>query len=202
MRYALLSLLVLTACADAPEPDVVVDPQEPAVSSAPSRPDRAVAEISEVDGSGVSGSVEFVDLGDAVEIRYNLSGLSAGEHGFHVHQTGDCGADSTGTPAGAAGGHFNPLSSPHGAPANTPATRHAGDLGNIEVGADGNAIGTRVDSVLAFSGPTSIEGKGFIVHGGMDDLMSQPSGDAGARLGCGVIMKRAAVLEAEPEMAE
>ena len=186
MRYALLPLLVLAACADAPEPAAETD-EPAAVAPAPSRPDRAVAQIGEVDGSGVSGSVEFVDLGGAVEVRYNLSGLSAGEHGFHVHQYGDCGADSTGTPAGAAGGHFNPLSSPHGAPSDARTARHAGDLGNVEVDAGGNAIGTRVDSVLAFSGPTSVVGKALVVHGGRDDLESQPSGDAGARVGCGVV---------------
>lgn len=196
MRYALLSLFALAACADAPEPDPVLEDGPPPAPS--SRADRAVADISEVDGSGVTGSVEFVDIGDAVEVRFNLSGLSAGEHGFHVHQTGDCGPDSTGTPAGAAGGHFNPLSSEHGAPGAGPANRHAGDLGNIEADAGGNAIGTRVDSVLAFSGPTSIVGKGFIVHGGKDDLESQPSGDAGPRVGCGVIRMAGDDLEDEP----
>ncbi|MGB3544268.1 superoxide dismutase family protein [Rubrivirga sp.] len=184
MRYVLLSALVLAACADAPDPE----PSASAIEApSPSRTDRAVAEIGAVDGSGVSGTVEFVDLGEAVEIRYNLAGLSPGEHGFHVHQNGDCGTDSTGTPAGAAGGHFNPLSSEHGGPGEAATDRHAGDLGNIEGDASGNAIGTRVDSVLAFSGPTSIVGKGFIVHGGRDDLESQPSGDAGPRVGCGVI---------------
>ncbi len=188
MRLALcFSLLVLAACADAPSPDASDAPADDLVDIAPSGPDRAVVQVAEVDGSGVSGTVEFVDLGEAVELRYNLAGLGAGMHGFHVHQTGDCGPDSTGTPAGAAGGHLNPLASPHGAPAAAPAQRHAGDLGNIEADADGRAIGVRVDSVLAFSGPTSILGKAMLVHGGQDDLTSQPSGDAGARVGCGVI---------------
>ena len=142
--------------------------------------------MSEVDGSGVSGVVRFTALDDAVEVRYDLSGLSDGPHGFHVHQTGDCSADSTGTPAGAAGGHFNPLASPHGAPSNAPARRHAGDLGNIDA-EGGRAVGVVVDSVLAFSGPTSVLGKAILVHGGEDDLESQPAGDAGARVGCGVI---------------
>ena len=188
MRTALVVLaLTLAACADSDPADLEVAPQAPA-APAPSRADRAVAQIDEVDGSGVSGSVEFVDVGGAVEVRYNLAGLGDGEHGFHVHQTGDCGADSTGTPAGAAGGHFNPLASPHGAPSNKPANRHAGDLGNVTV-ENGRAIGTRVDSVLALSGPTSVVGKAVIVHGGADDLESQPAGDAGARVGCGVVRR-------------
>ena len=186
---SLLFALVLTAaaCADAPEP--AAPPASTVEPPAPSGSDRAVARIAEVDGSGVSGVVEFVDLGGAVEVRYNLSGLAGGLHGFHVHKTGDCGPDSTGTPAGAAGGHLNPLASEHGAPTATPAHRHAGDLGNVEATAAGQAVGARVDSVLAFSGPTSVLGKALIVHAGEDDLASQPSGDAGDRVGCGVIRR-------------
>ncbi|PAP77569.1 superoxide dismutase family protein [Rubrivirga marina] len=195
MRVLLLSLpILLAACADAPEPiDTSGAGADTTLAPSPSGPDRAVARIAEVDGSGVVGAVEFVDLGDAVEVRYNLSGLSAGLHGFHVHQTGDCGPDSTGTPAGAAGEHFNPLASPHGAPSAAPAQRHAGDLGNVEPDASGRAIGVRVDSVLSFDGPTSILGKALLLHGGEDDLTSQPSGDAGPRVGCGVIEEAAAV---------
>ena len=190
MRSVLVALaLVLAACADAPDP--AAPPASPAAAPAPSGTDRAVARVAGVSGSGVSGTVEFVDLGDAVEVRYNLSGLAAGPHGFHVHQTGDCGPDSTGTPAGAAGGHFNPLASDHGAPDTTAASRHAGDLGNVEADATGRAVGARVDSVLAFSGPTSVLGKAVVVHAGRDDLTSQPSGDAGARVGCGVVREAA-----------
>lgn len=190
MRFALFVLASLTvaACADAPEPDALDPDVAEVVVPSPSRPDRAVATIAEVDGSGLSGTVEFVDIDDAVEIRYNLSGFTSQRlHGFHIHQNGSCEPDSTGTPAGAAGGHFNPLASEHGAPSNAPANRHAGDLGNIEPEATSVAIGTRIDSVLAFSGPTSIIGKAVIVHAGTDDLVSQPSGDAGSRIGCGII---------------
>ena len=187
MRPPLLAaaLLALAACADAP--DDAAEPAAP-VAQTPSQPDRAAADIGEVDGSGVSGRVEFTDLGDAVEIRYNLAGLPGGEHGLHVHQRGDCGPDSTGTPAGAAGDHFNPLSSPHGAPDSSAARRHAGDLGNVAV-EGGQAVGVRVDSVLAFDGPTSVVGKAVIVHAGADDFVSQPGGDAGARAGCGVVRR-------------
>ncbi len=182
----LLSVLLVAGCADAPDAPVA----DGAITGAivPSEPDRAVAEIAEVDGSGISGTVHFTSLGeDAVEIRYNIGGFtSQGLRGFHIHQTGDCGPDSTGTPAGAAGDHFNPLSSPHGAPDSTATHRHAGDLGNVEPEA-GRAIGTRVDSLLSLDGPTSVLGKAIIVHAGADDLVSQPAGDAGARVGCGVV---------------
>ena len=177
------ALLALAACADTPE--APAEPAEPGIL-APSSPERAVAEIAEVDGSGVSGRVEFTSLGDSIEVRYNLSGLSAGDHGFHIHRMGDCGPDSTGTPAGAAGDHLNPLSSPHGAPDSSAAKRHAGDLGNVAA-EGGQAVGVLVDPVLAFEGPTSILGKAVIVHAGADDLTTQPGGDSGARIGCGVI---------------
>ena len=183
----LLFALPLAACADAPDPAEPADPAVAVPSPAPSGPERAVAEIAEVDGSGLSGTVRFTALDDALEVRYQLEGFAAdGPHGFHVHQTGDCGADSTGTPAGAAGGHLNPLTSPHGAPSAAPADRHAGDLGNVVV-EGGRAMGALVDSVLTLDGPTSVVGKAVIVHAGEDDLASQPSGDAGARIGCGVV---------------
>ncbi|MFP6572139.1 MAG: superoxide dismutase family protein, partial [Vicinamibacterales bacterium] len=106
----------------------------------------------------------------------NLTGLTAGtEHGFHVHQYGDCSA-SDGT---SAGGHFNPHGADHAGP--DAASRHVGDLGNSEATYD------RVDTQLAFEGESSIIGRGFIVHGGIDDLSSQPSGSAGPRIACGVI---------------
>ena len=199
MRVSLLfAALVVSACADSPDVSGTAETVSEALTPSPSAPERAVAEIAEVDGSGVSGQVEFTSLGDdAIEVRFNLEGLAAGLHGFHIHQTGDCSPDSTGTPAGAAGDHFNPLSSPHGAPDSTAAHRHAGDLGNIVVEA-GQAVGTRIDSVLAFDGPTSILGKAVIVHAGEDDMASQPSGDAGARVGCGVIREGRASAAPQP----
>ncbi len=189
MRVSLLFCLLLgvglAACqADAPEPAT----DEPIVDSVAD--DYAVAVISGLNASGVSGTVSFLALGnDGVQIEYDLAGLDEGEHGFHLHQNGSCDPGEDGTPGGAAGGHFNPMESPHGAPTASPSDRHAGDLGNILVSAvaTGIARGSVADSVLAFGGPTSVIGKAVILHAGADDLASQPSGDAGARVGCGVI---------------
>ena len=198
----LLPLLALTACADAPDDAGAAEAVGEALTPAPSTPDRATAEIAEVDGSGVSGTVEFTSLGDdAVEVRYNLSGLGAGAHGFHVHRNPDCGPDSTGTPAGAAGPHLNPLSSPHGSPDSSATQRHAGDLGNVTA-EGGQAVGVRVDSVLAFGGPTSVLDRAVIVHRGADDLTSQPGGDAGARVGCGVVRKVERAADPTPAVSE
>ncbi|MEM9997650.1 MAG: superoxide dismutase family protein, partial [Bacteroidota bacterium] len=100
---------------------------------------------------------------------------------------GDCGPGEDGTPGGAAGGHFNPGGHDHGAPSDDAAERHKGDLGNIEANEEGLAEGTFDDTVLRLDGETSIVGKAFIVHADADDLTSQPTGAAGARVGCGII---------------
>lgn len=196
MRPTLLVLpfLLLAACQSATDtPDALAPGDTLGAAAGAAGIDAlelAVADIAPLDSSGVSGTVEFRRMGDAVEVRYSLAGLEPGERGFHVHQTGDCGADSTGTPGGAAGAHFNPMASPHGGPGLAPTARHAGDFGNIAVTADGRAEGIFVDSLIAFSGPTSVLGRAVIVHGGTDDLASQPAGDAGDRLGCGIVERR------------
>ena len=142
--------------------------------------------------TGVSGTVRFTELDEGVYLSYEIAGLAPGQHGFHVHEGASCAAadtDGDGAPeaGGAAGGHFNPMDSPHGAPSDEPEARHAGDLGNIVADADGLAVGGREDGVLTFDGETSLVGRAMMVHAGADDLVSQPGGDAGARVGCGVI---------------
>ena len=181
LRSFAFALFVLAAgCGEEPAPETTAP-------EAPPADEVAVAEIAPIGDGTVSGTVTFTALDDAVEVRYDLADFAGtGLHGMHVHETGDCGPDSTGTPGGAAGGHFNPLAAEHGAPTGGPNERHAGDLGNVEPAA-GRAAGTRVDSLLALDGPTSVIGRAVIVHGAADDFQSQPSGDAGPRVGCGVI---------------
>lgn len=141
----------------------------------------ATAELSPTEGNNVSGTVTFTSLNGAVRVEADIEHLAPGSHGFHIHETGDCSAPD----ASSAGGHFNPEGAPHGAP--TDSVRHVGDLGNIESGADSTATYSRVDSVLTLSGANSIIDRAVVVHEGEDDLTSQPSGDAGARVACGVI---------------
>lgn len=143
--------------------------------------DAAVASLQPASGEDVSGTVLFIRTNDGIRIEADVQGLEEGEHGFHVHQYGDCTADDLTS----AGGHYNPLNAPHGAPDDE--QRHVGDMGNLEANADGMATYSRVDSVISFSGERSILGRAVIVHGGADDLESQPSGDAGPRMACGVI---------------
>jgi Cu-Zn family superoxide dismutase len=98
-----------------------------------------------------------------------------------VHQFGDCSAPD----ATSAGGHFNPSDHPHGAP--DADERHAGDMGNIEANDQGVATLDYVDKVMKLDGPGSIIGHAVIVHEKADDLKSQPTGDAGGRIACGVV---------------
>ncbi len=142
---------------------------------------KAVAELHGTKGNDVSGIVTFTKVANGIRIVADVTGLKPGKHGFHIHEYGDCTAED-GT---SAGGHFNPENVQHGAP--TDSIRHVGDLGNIEAGKDGTAHFEMTDALMSFSGSHSIIGRGVIVHGGEDDLTSQPSGNAGPRVACGVI---------------
>ncbi len=127
------------------------------------------------------GTVTFTKTDDAVQVVADVTGLTPGEHGFHIHEFGDCSA----TDATSAGGHFNPTHKPHGAP--DAAERHVGDLGNLEADASGKAHLEWKDKVMKLTGEDSIVGHAMIVHQKADDLKTQPTGNAGGRVACGVI---------------
>jgi Cu-Zn family superoxide dismutase len=135
----------------------------------------------------VKGTVEFKQIDDGVEVTANIEGLKKGDHGFHIHEKGDCSAPD----AASAGGHFNPSNHKHGGPES--AEHHEGDLGNLTAGADGKATKTfTMKGITLDEGATSIVGKGFIIHEKADDLKTQPTGNAGGRVACGVITLDAA----------
>ncbi|GGC96754.1 superoxide dismutase family protein [Undibacterium terreum] len=150
-------------------------------SSAP----KAEAIMKPTQGNTVSGTVSFVQQGDAIQVEARLEGLTPGLHGFHIHEKGDCSA-SDGT---SAGGHFNPSSKPHGDPAH--AEHHGGDFGNLTADANGKAVlqlsipASQI--TLAKDAPNSVIGKGLIVHADPDDYVTQPTGNSGKRLACGVV---------------
>jgi len=143
-------------------------------------PTKAIAVLHSASGSQVAGTVTFTKVGDTVQVVADITGLTPGKHGFHIHEFGDCSAAD----ASSAGGHFNPMKKPHGAP--DAAERHAGDLGNLEADSTGKAHLELKDSMLKLSGENCIMGRGVIVHEKVDDW-SQPTGNAGGRLACGVI---------------
>ncbi len=146
-------------------------------------PEKAVAVLYPTAKNQVHGVVMFTKVKDGVKVVADIEGLSPGEHGFHIHELGDC----TAPDGKSAGGHFNPEGTPHGAPTAPARHRHVGDLGNITAQKNGKAHLEQFDSLLAFVGAHSIVGRGVIVHAGKDDLTSQPSGAAGSRVACGVV---------------
>jgi len=141
----------------------------------------AVAVLMPTAGNTISGTVIFAKSGKAMRVIAEVSNLSPGAHGFHIHEFGDCRAAD----GSSAGGHFNPDNSSHGAPNADPS--HVGDLGNIV--ADESGVG-KLDLLVArpdLEGPNGIIGRSIIVHADPDDLKTQPTGNAGARIACGVI---------------
>jgi Cu-Zn family superoxide dismutase len=141
----------------------------------------AVAVLYPTLGNDTEGVIRFEKMDGIVRIYGDITGLTPGEHGFHIHEYGDCSAGD----ATSAGGHYAPRGMPHGAPADS--LRHIGDLGNIEADANGTATINFSDSIIRLNGKHAIVGHALVVHGGSDDLESQPSGDAGSRVACGVI---------------
>lgn len=144
----------------------------------------AEALLGPTQGHTTTGTVVFVQKGGEVEVTAHVAGLTPGAHGFHIHEKGDCGAPD----ATSAGGHFNPHGHPHGHPRRGP--HHAGDMPLLETDAYGNAKLVAVLPGLTFEGPDGILGKSVIVHAAPDDFKTQPAGNAGARVACGVIVKR------------
>lgn len=156
-------------------------PWKESFSGGRERISRAVAVLHPTRGNTAQGIVTFTKEKGGVRVVADIEGLTPGKHGFHIHEYGDCSApDGT-----SAGGHFNPEGKPHGAP--TSQNRHVGDLGNIAADAEGKAHFEWTDPLIAFTGTRSIIGRAIIVHVDEDDLKSQPTGNAGPRIACGVI---------------
>jgi Cu-Zn family superoxide dismutase len=130
-------------------------------------PTKAVAVLIPLGDSKVSGTITFTKKPGHVEIAGEINGLTPGEHAFHVHEFGDASSKD----GMSAGGHFNPDKHPHGGPDS--AARHVGDLGNITADENGKV--------------TLIIGRSLIIHAKADDLKTQPTGNAGGRVACGVI---------------
>lgn len=192
----LASALALTACNKGAEPDAapadvvaamattpVADPAAPPEMTKPI----ATAQLQPTKDSTVAGTINFSLVDGQLRASGDITGLKPdSEHGFHIHEKGDCSApDGT-----SAGGHFNPGSSEHGSI--SAAMHHGGDMPNIKADAQGNA---HIDGPVASNVNVGvgdgfdIVGRGLIVHADPDDYKTQPTGNAGARLACAVITK-------------
>lgn len=181
MRHAfpttIAACMLLAGCASttlAPKPDAV----------AASTASEAVANLNSASGSLVSGKLTLVPMGNGVHISGEVGGLKSGDaRGFHIHEKGDCSAAD----ASSAGGHFNPAAQAHGRAGQ--GAHHAGDTDNIVADARGVArVNAHVTGVTLGGGAANdIAGRAIIVHAAADDYTTQPTGNAGARVACGVI---------------
>jgi superoxide dismutase, Cu-Zn family len=170
----LIALIVLSFT------DVAVRAQTPEPKSP--APLKAIAVLHPTAGNNVSGTVTFTEVADGVQVQAEITGLSPGKHGFHVHEFGDCSASDLAL----AGPHFNPTNKPHAGP--DAAERHVGDMGNVEADASGAAKLNYVDHEISLTNDQrSVIGRSVIVHAKADDLKTPPAGDSGARIACGVI---------------
>ncbi|RIX43500.1 MAG: superoxide dismutase family protein [Rhodocyclales bacterium GT-UBC] len=151
-----------------------------ACATTPSGP-AASATLAARSGSTVSGSVQFVEVTGGLRVEGKLAGLTPGEHGFHVHEAGDCSAPD----ASSAKGHFNPAGKSHGHHGST--EHHGGDMPNLVANASGEANYSFELKGVALSGPNGVVGRSVVVHADPDDYKSQPAGNSGKRVACGVI---------------
>ena len=142
---------------------------------------KAICVLYPASGSSVTGTVTFTKTDKGMVVVADISGLTPGKHGFHIHEFGDCSSPD----AMSAGGHFNPAMQKHGGPMDM--ERHEGDMGNITADEKGVAHLEFTDKMLSFDGKNSIIGRGIIIHAKEDDLVSQPVGNAGPRVACGTI---------------
>jgi superoxide dismutase, Cu-Zn family len=148
----------------------------------------AVADIVPAAGLHVSGKVQFHETRNGLVVDVHVRGLAPGPHGFHVHQNGVCDPNST-PPFASAGPHYNPTGEPHGSP-DAP-DHHLGDFGNLVADAKGR-VHTRflANPDVSLNGPSAILNRALIVHADADDLHTQPTGNSGGRVACGVIEAR------------
>jgi Cu-Zn family superoxide dismutase len=162
---ALAALVVLAAC-----------------QSMPSEAPRATAALQPTKGNKAFGESTFEQVGDnKVRVTVFAQGLVPGsQHGFHIHEAGDCSSGD----GMSAKGHFNPQGKPHG----QPGTGHAGDLPMLQADKAGKAkLDVTLDGISIGQGAGNIVGRGLIIHADPDDFKTQPTGNSGARIACGVI---------------
>ena len=170
IALALATAVTLASCASVPRPD-----------------DNIIGIAALNDSSGTpTGEARLISVGDSIEVAVTAYGLTPGEHGFHIHTTGRCIAPDYAS----AGGHLNPGGHPHGDPSS--ARSHLGAMPNLTVSASGTAsdrftLGTGAEQIVDAIFDT--DGAAVIIHADPDDYVSQPSGNAGARVACGVLRR-------------
>ncbi len=177
--YTGILALTLMACAQSPKQAETTSSAEAVATPAPTK---AQAVLKAANGSKIKGIIHFSEDGGKMKVETIVEGLKPGPHGFHLHEVGDCSkADFS-----SAGGHFNPAHGTHGAPGSN--SHHAGDFGNLIANNKGKAnTSLTLEGLTMKPGAESIIGKAVIIHKDKDDLKSQPAGNSGPRIACGVI---------------
>ncbi|MCA6074784.1 superoxide dismutase family protein [Fulvivirga sedimenti] len=189
--YVLGFLIVFGACSTSTKEEAAATDdmttelaEEMEVPAAP----MAMASMSPASGSNVTGTITFTQTGDnTVQMDIEINHLVPGSHAIHLHEKGDCSADD----ASSAGGHWNPSGVDHGNRMGD-GMHHAGDIINLEAGADSTATNSLEITGWTIGGDsaTNILNHAVIIHAGADDFTSQPSGAAGGRVSCGVIREQ------------
>lgn len=141
---------------------------------------KAKAFLKPAKGYNIKGKVVFTQVTGGIKVYVDLSNVPPGKHGFHIHELAVCQGDFE-----SAGGHFAPLGNKHGSPEDE--EHHAGDLGNLTANKDGRISHSFISDSISFEGPTSIINRSVILHSGTDDFKTQPTGDSGKRIACGII---------------
>lgn len=182
----LLAILLLTgyqsaALADTGGSSAISDTS----GSASTHVSKARADLEAKSGSEVDGTVNFTQQSGVVRMEVKASGLKPNsEHGIHIHEKGDCSAPD----ATSAGGHFNPDHQPHGHPREM--KRHAGDLPNLRADGQGQATANyEIKGITLDQDFRGVLQRAVVIHVQPDDYKTQPSGDSGSRIACGVIEK-------------
>jgi len=181
------SVIALSACSSS-APTKSTAPaaatSTPAAPAAQSTAKSAMVNLASASGSLVSGKLTIVPMGNGVHLTGEIGGLSPGStHAIHIHEKGDCSAAD----ASSAGGHFNPSAQPHGKVGS--GAHHGGDMDNLVANAEGVAqVNAHAEGVTLGGGAANdVAGKAVIVHAAADDYRTQPTGNAGGRVACGVI---------------
>ena len=180
-------LVAVSAGCDRAAEAPVTEPAPAATAPADAAPAPAAAPataIANIGGEGITGQLTLTSAGSDVHVTGQVTGVAPdSEHGFHLHDTGDCSAFATGS----AGNHFNPDQQPHGGP--EAVARHAGDLANLRADATGAiTVDATIKGVgLATRDDRDVLGRALVLHEGMDDYSTQPSAGSGTPIACGVI---------------
>lgn len=187
MLVAVFALTMITSCKNDKKQTETVDLNEEAQEAPVNDVIKLKVALEPKSDSQVKGNAVFTEEDGVVTMVTVLSGLTEGEHAIHLHEKADCSA-ADGT---SAGGHWNPTNQPHGKWGSSEGY-HKGDIGNLQADASGNAtISMSTDEWCIGCGDANkdIIGKAIIVHEGVDDFTTQPTGDAGGRVSCGGIIQ-------------